>query len=337
MPTRLQHHRFRTDTGGVLAIYPIAVALLILVTWLVPPHSGPLALAQILVPHLALLALPFAVAAAFLRSRRLALAVLAVAVLAGARLAGEWVSAPVAASDGSPLDVTTWNLQANSRSPQSAVASLLAQDAEVVALQELTTDVSAAIDADAGLRAEYPYRLLVPDRSVFGLGILSRYPLVEERRSDEDPVALQARLTLPSGATLIVFNAHPMPGEIEGPRDWLPLSFDSRDRDRALERLRAMVDPLLDGPTPLLVLGDYNVSPMESGYELLTDGLTDVHAAIGNGPGWTWRPSRLVSWGIGLLRIDYVLASRQFAPVAISEDCSQAGDHCMVSARLVLP
>ena len=176
----------------------------------------------------------------------------------------------------------------------------------------------------------------MPDRSVFGLGLLSRHPLVEELRSDRNPVALAARVRLPSGEEINVFNAHPMPGDIEGPRDWLPLSFDARERDRSLVEVRTMIDSLMAGSTPLVVLGDYNVSPTEPGYRQLTAGLTDVHAEIGNGPGWTWRPSRLVSWGIGLLRIDYVLTSAAVAPVGIGEDCSQAGDHCIVTARLEL-
>lgn len=328
--------RFPPRLAAILGIYPIAIALLILLTWFAAPRSGTLALAQILTPHLALLALPFAVATAFLRSRLLAVAVVVLALVAGARFGPDWVSMPVAASGGTSLTVVTWNLQAGSRSPESAVASLLAQDADVVALQELTTDVSAAIAADPRLQAAYPHRLLMPDRSVFGLGILSRYPLAEQRRSDDDPVVLQAGLTLPSGRHLIVFNSHPMPGDIDGPRDWLPVSFDARQRDRALEALHSMIDPLLDGPTPLLVVGDYNVSPIEPGYQELTAGLTDVHAEIGNGPGWSWRPSRLVGWGVGLLRIDYVLVSGQLRPAAIGEDCSQAGDHCIVRARLLL-
>jgi hypothetical protein len=61
-----------------------------------------------------------------------------------------------------------------------------------------------------------------------------------------------------------------------------------------------------------------------------------VHAEIGLGTGWTWRPSRLERLGIGLIRLDMVLVGPGVEPVTIDVLCLSAGDHCAVTARLTL-
>ena len=79
-----------------------------------------------------------------------------------------------------------------------------------------------------------------------------------------------------------------------------------------------------------------NVAPTEPGYQVLAEGLEDVHRAVGLGPGWTWRPSRFEGLGLGLLRIDAVF-TRGLDPLTIATDCSRPGDHCLVRAELAVP
>ena len=61
-------------------------------------------------------------------------------------------------------------------------------------------------------------------------------------------------------------------------------------------------------------------------------GCVDAHGEVGQGPGWTWRPSRLESLGIGLLRIDLAIGSPDLAPVSVVEHCGRTGDHCLLEA-----
>ena len=78
----------------------------------------------------------------------------------------------------------------------------------------------------------------------------------------------------------------------------------------------------------LLVLGDYNTSPTEKEYSVLSSGLRDTQVEVGEGPGWTWRPGNLAFLGVGFLRIDYQFSAGAVAPVSTSVDCSLPGDHC---------
>jgi hypothetical protein len=63
--------------------------------------------------------------------------------------------------------------------------------------------------------------------------------------------------------------------------------------------------------------------------------LLDAHAEAGVGPGWTYRPNALEWLGIGLVRIDLVLAGPGLRPVASSVLCPARGDHRAVRATLV--
>jgi endonuclease/exonuclease/phosphatase family metal-dependent hydrolase len=135
---------------------------------------------------------------------------------------------------------------------------------------------------------------------------------------------------------IVVHTAHPYPSVIQTITPLrIPVGYDPTERDAVIERVRERVAADLDADVPVVLLGDFNVAPTEPGFDVLTRGLVDAHRAVGNGPGWTWRPSRLEGLGIGVLRIDYVLTSG-FQPLSIETDCRNAGDHCIVTAGLDL-
>jgi endonuclease/exonuclease/phosphatase (EEP) superfamily protein YafD len=134
-----------------------------------------------------------------------------------------------------------------------------------------------------------------------------------------------------------ILNAHPLPGRIGSGFLGMPLTFDGRQRDAAIERVRGHIAGLVSGGVPFVVAGDFNTAPTEPAYARLVDGLRDVHVEVGLGPGWTWRPSRLESLGMGFLRIDLVLAGGGVRPEAIAVDCGHPGDHCLVDAAVVVP
>ena len=89
-------------------------------------ENGPLAIAQILTPHLALACLALVLVAVAIRSRALLIALVAVAILFAARFGGEWWSPPGAAGPGD-LRVATWNLEAGERAGVDAVRMLRGQ------------------------------------------------------------------------------------------------------------------------------------------------------------------------------------------------------------------
>ncbi len=320
----------------LLALYPIAVTLLALLLTIAPQRTGILALAQILLPHLFLTVLVLLPPAFLMRDRALVTAVVVASIVGLMRFGSEWASFSPAAGADSDLSVLSWNLEVGARDGAQVVAALRATVADVIALQELTPDTAAAIEADAQLTDRYPHRVLRPDPSVFGMGLLSAHPIAAHEVL-ADPVGIEAHLDRGAGSIVAVVNAHPLPGRITMGPLGLPIGFDATGRDAALERLRGRIERLMLADEPLVLLGDFNVAPTEPAYRLLSDGLRDAHVEAGQGPGWTWRPSRLEALRIGLLRIDYVFTSATVGTTRTSVDCSRPGDHCLVGASLRLP
>jgi hypothetical protein len=96
------------------------------------------------------------------------------------------------------------------------------------------------------------------------------------------------------------------------------------------------VDARIAAGATVLLIGDFNTSPTEPAFGWLTAGLSDAHAAVGLGPGWTYRPSSLEWLGVGLIRLDLILGGPGVIPVSTATDCSRPGDHCLLEATLRL-
>lgn len=322
----------RSALGLTLAVYPVAVILLAIGVAVLAPGSGVLALGAILLPHLCLAALLLVPVAIVLRHRLLGASLAILALVAIVRFGPDWVSLPRAADWRDVLTVATWNPLSGGASPDEVVERVLATDADIFALQELTPDVADALASDPRIAERFADRWLVPEATVLGMGILSAYPLTTEEALVETN-ALVARVDLGPAGNVYVVNGHPLPGSI-GIAAGVPTSFDGAHRDAAIGAIRERVDALLAAGERVLMIGDYNVTPTEEGYRLLTDGLLDAHAEAGNGTGWTWRPRRFAGAGIGLIRIDYVLGSPELKPIETDLQCDVPGDHCMLIARL---
>ena len=324
----------RSALSGLAVIattYPVGVALVLVVLPVVEPRAGPLALAAVLAMHLALTGLALVPLALRRDARPLRIALMALAVISIVRFGGEWLSLPRA--EPANLGVLSWNLELGSRAGKAAVEGLRGVEVDVVALQELSLDHAAAIEADPDLRRRFPYRELAPGAGVEGMGLLSAHPILR-RELATDPLAIEAVLDL-GGREVTVITGHPFPGRV-GMAGPLPVAFDPSSRDSALLRFRARVDAAIGRGETVIIVGDFNTAPTEPAFGPLTTGLADAHAEVGFGPGWTWRPSRLEGLGLGVLRIDLALSGPGAVPVGVAERCSLPGDHCQLTARFAL-
>lgn len=324
-------------TEVLLAAYPAALLVFTAIDLAVPQRSGPIALAEIFALHLlvpALLLIPIALRASAPAALRVGLAGLF--VVGAVRFGPEWVSVPSDARVGTPIEVLTWNLELGSDAGRDLVDVLTDSRADIVILQELTPDHVRRIERAEGLDGRFPHRLLQPSDDVLGIGLLSVFPIVSSEPLLE-PVGLLAELDIGGATPLVVLSAHPLPPHYAL---WpsivpIPIAFEPRVRDESLDVLRERVDDVLDADRQLILLGDFNVAPTEPAYAELAAGLTDVHAEVGLGPGWTWRPRQIEALPAGILRIDHVFVGGGIRPVGSATDCSHPGDHCVLRARVL--
>ncbi len=322
---------------AAFAFLPLLVVALSATEAVLRFREGPLALLAAFEPFF-FLGLIVLVPAAVIRDARLLRMSLAVALVAGVfRFGSDWVSISIAPSMAHQVTVVTWNLLFNGATPEADAAVLAGLDANLVSLQELTIAKSAGIAADPAVQARFPYRVLSPRSDLGGVGLLSDLPLSDVVELT-DPPGIQAVAETDIGPVTIIA-AHAAHGDVD--TSSLPELFGSYDtsiRDAQLVSLHARIVAAIGRRERVILAGDLNMAPTEPAFGDLIDGLLDVHRQVGEGTGWTWRPSVLESWGIGFVAIDHIVVSPELVPLATGEVCLPLSDHCRLWARIgILP
>lgn len=237
------------------------------------------------------------------------LLVVALSLLVLPRLLPDGTDVPA----GAPrLRVASVNLFQGRADPAAVVGLVRQRQIQVLAVQELTPEGLARLDA-AGIGEVLPYRVLAaPDSNLF-----SALPLAAPADGWPHGVAT-VRAGDRTVGLLAVHTVYPV-GSVAG---WVA-SFDR------------LISQLGRPPDDLVVLGDFNASldhaPMRR--FMANVGLTDSHAELGHwAPTWpVWdRPVPPV------VQLDHVLHGPGIAAVALHEHYVRGSDHKLVEADLAV-
>lgn len=335
-PSTAGHSRRDRIILGAFAVLPSSVVAFSLLEAILRLRQGPLALFGAFEPY-AFLALLLLVPAAFPRGARpLRLALIVALVVGATRFGSDWVSLPFRPTAEHPVVVVTWNLLFNGATPETDAAVIAGLDADFVSLQELTIAKAAGIDADPAVRARYPYRVMSPRSTLGGVGLLSDRPLSDVVVFDSPP-GIQA-VAATAGGPVTIVAAHPTHGGVDtGGVVELFGSYDTTIRDAQLVDLHARVAAAIGHGERVILAGDMNTAPTEPAFADLVAGLLDVHREVGEGTGWTWRPSVLEDWGVGFVAIDHIIVSPDLVPLETAVVCLPLSDHCRLWARIGVP
>ncbi len=234
------------------------------------------------------------------------------------------------AGDGPRFKVMTFNTEVNRADPDSMVAAIRREDADVVALVELTPDKVTRLREDLS----YAEMILRTERPI--LGLLSRYPVLDYRWVEvgEDEAYLSARIDV-EGTPVHVFVIHPPAPEPV----WLPgLPVPIGLRDEAPQRrVLEMTERMKEIQGPRIMMGDYNLSDQMRAYRIMTRTFNDAFREAGRGFGFTY-PNGAQRQGIRVSipfeRLDYVVYSDELAAEESHVGCDVDSDHCYVTAIL---
>ena len=252
------------------------------------------------------------------------------------------------------LRIVTWNSE--------GASALELPEADIVALQET--------DQRLLERHPYPYSWWRnSDRAPVSMALLSRFPIVDRgllgsseqycpdcewwrapegaeqacpscgkpfsslKKGAAEPEVwdigrvMWARLDLGEGKSMVVINAHPIP-----PYRGLT-HFSPGERDLQLRALRRqLVEPLLQGAEPFVLLGDLNTVEREPVFRELSQGLRDSLPTAGLGYQNTWAPFGLP---LSLLRLDYALCSPSASVLSHQRLAAPAGaEHSPLLVRI---
>lgn len=215
---------------------------------------------------------------------------------------------------GLVADATLTVMTYNPLGPQSAVKAALgvieAEQADVVAFQELNPDLARVVQTE--LRSEYPYQVLDPEGSVLGMGVISKHPLIAN--GDQLPlswVGSPQLLTLDwEGRRVSLVNFHAWPPQMAG-GSYEDLAGVLRMQARQGEAISAYARRKMP-EGPVIAVGDANATQLSGVYRELAQALDDSWWEVGRGLGHTWGGSKLPATPFGPLwvaRIDYVFHS----------------------------
>jgi vancomycin resistance protein VanJ len=330
--------RGRRIVGAVASILAVAVLALLAIHVALPQRTGPLVFTEIFEPYIFLAAVPaLLLFAALARLRAPTVLLLLVIVAIALRYGPSVVSFPADLPNGAqPLHVMSWNLEAGGVPDDQLATTLDRVRPDIAALIELVPESSRATDQNATIQALYPYRVLLPRSGVPGIGLLSRFPVIESKFTREPPLLRVVVAPSDVDPPITVLVAHPFLQGIDT-GGFFP-DVETQSRDQAIDLVRAQIDADLAAGHDVLVLGDFNVTEREPAYAELTHGMHDAQREAGVGFGLTWRPERVENLPFGLLRIDYVLASPAFVALSAGPDCTPRGsDHCLVTATFARP
>lgn len=176
------------------------------------------------------------------------------------------------------------------------VADLARSSADVLVIQELTPQAAAAL---AGLDETFPHRMLHPEEKAFGIGIWSRYPLVDTGHVEgyQMPM-LRARIQLPG----VRFPPTLLAVHLAAP--WVqPLQIFGDDMAKFPATLRDLARDA--GSGAVIVAGDLNSTiDMQPFRKFLDEGYRDAGEQVGAGLTRTY-PSK--PWRKPMIGIDHVL------------------------------
>jgi vancomycin resistance protein VanJ len=315
--------------------YVTCMAFLLIVNHFLRQTSPFVALASTFSLYLFVAALPLALCLLLLRTRLalLILILLAVLFLSMYPILPR-LSAILSDKNETPtITAMTFNLGLGLTAPELLAQSIAVSQADIVAVQELTTYSAAVLAAD--LAMAYPYQIVALD--VGTTGFFSKLPIVSSQWHRPPGGRPFPHVILnQEGAELHVFPIHFFPpGIVWTEMLSLPRGMIEVNLEREIAYLLQQVAAVSG---PVIVLGDFNMSEQSRAYAAMKASLQDGFRQAGFGLGRTF-PNNFRLAGINvpfpLLRIDYVFHSPHLAATSAIVNCIEGqSDHCAVMVVL---
>jgi vancomycin resistance protein VanJ len=299
--------------GWVIAVLAVLTAVPLMFHRYVPNSIGNLgSLLDTFLPWVGVAGPILAVAAVVRRSATAGVALLLPAAVWGLMFGHLLI--PGKGGGAYDLRVLSQNVDADNPDPQKTAQELLAADADVVALEEITTADMKIYKA--AFAKTYPYEV---QRDTVALW--SKYPVAQSKSVDVGfkwTRALRAEVNTPEGK-VAVYVAHLASVRVGAS------GFTSGQRNDTIKALgRQISDEKLNG---VIVMGDFNGTANDRSLAPLTTGLRSAQGAAGYGFGFTW-PAKFP-----MARIDHILV-RGVTPTKAWVMKSTGSDHRPVVAEL---
>jgi endonuclease/exonuclease/phosphatase (EEP) superfamily protein YafD len=276
-------------------------------------------LGSVLAPYLFLGALIALLLTGLLRARNLALIYLLLLLIGGL-----WIVPRLLPPFGLPeavgttIKLVTFNMYPDNQREAEAIEWLLAQDADLLLIQEHDGDLPPLDDT-------YPHAQVIREDS--GSAIYSRYPITDYEEVTFGEFTHQRAVIEIDGSPFVLYNVHLAMPLTQNESIPLPLRYDSTQRDLQIRELLARAP---EETLPVLITGDFNMSEFSPVYDTIRAEFTDVYRASSWGIGATWPGGASEEWTTPLprlIRLDYVWYSTNFRALSAYVGPAMGSDH----------
>ncbi len=209
-----------------------------------------------------------------------------------------------------------------------AIAKIVKEkDVDIIAMQEFQPNHYFNINEIIGEFGFLDHNVYRINKDKIGIAIFSKYPIINHyilEFEETGNAILIADIDL-KGDTIRVINTHLQTtgyySTIYGGDGNIINSFKRNftKREEQVDQLIALIN---NSSYPLIVMGDINETPHGYAHQsLLNSGLKDAFREAGNGLGGTYFRT------LNLIRIDYILYSKEFRALNYSKVQSKLSDH----------
>jgi vancomycin resistance protein VanJ len=233
-------------------------------------------------------------------------------------------------STGPTFTAMTYNVLYRNPGTEQVAAAIEGQAPDFFGLRELEPPMAQALESR--FADQYPYYRIEP-----GCGFWSRYPILQYEAfrlgGGEGHWAQQLVLEI-DGRRVTVLSVHPRSPPLRGFHPFglplgVPTGFANEGRDVDVRDLLGRLERI---GSPLVIIGDFNLSDQQGPYADLARHLRDAHRESGWGMGFTF--TRFPRLGLPMWRIDYVFHSPDLVALSTVVGDYGGSDHRPVIARL---
>lgn len=333
MDDRQQHSQLRNWLVSILVWYLIFMIMYLFSHFVLQVEWRFLGLIDNAAPYLFFPAIIGLLISLLLRALRL-VGVYLLITLIGALWIGTALIPPLFPSsvEGTELDIITFNIFPDNPMVDEALTWIIAQNPDIVALQEIPEDDDIAL---AALNEHYPYAASQGVRETQAL--FSRYPILEVGEIALEPSVHQRIVLDINGTEVAFYNVHLHVPLNEREEDWLPLRYDETVRNQQIDDLVATIE--LE-PLPLIIAGDFNMSEWADAYQDINAELHDAYRVASWGIGATWPASETSRIGAAyprLVRLDYIWYSEPMVANTAVVGANLGSDHLPLLVELIVP
>ena len=277
-------------------------------------------------PWFALILIPLIILTLLAGERFLSAVLLVAFILIAIRFVPNFIPRPAAPTPENRLKMMSFNVFQRNTNVDALVEIILDYDPDVVALQELTPEVSTQMILRLG--DIYPFHTLDLQTDMMGQGVLSRFPI--HQISDLPDYNYQSiQVEAPEGS-INIFNIH---SPTLFPSTWSEDWYIQRDF------FNNLLGEVSNVNGPIILMGDFNTTPQSEHYTLLVSNLSDTYTESGWGFGFSYpaRPKFGISLPTPLVRIDYIFTNPYFKSYETQVLKESGGsDHRPVVSELIL-